>query len=407
MAIVKLNREYNDTLEMINQGRRGEAVFIPNSLKRMEGTFNLMQSRFTLLGSSSGAGKSSFIDDVFILKPWTDYVKDNPHVHWEVNYYSMERKKLFKHVRWLSWMLYRDHGWLVPVDALLGWDPRGLLGAKVYDVVMSYGDEMSQLLDRVHIYDGRISAKTMVRQIKTKARQLGTLYRADNLGVRIDDEIRYVAEFSEKKLRETSQGWERYVDLEHKGKKFTLTPDTHKYFLHNPNTFFFIVLDGVGLIDDKGYPNTKAAVDAVINVLADARDVYGFSPIAVSQFNRGIADIQRAKLHGSSMGPQESDFKDSSNSYQAADLVIGLFDPYKFKAYDNKGMYGGYDLVGGMCSPNGHNRFRSAHILKNTFGKDSGVFGLKYLGESSYFETLPIAASGDIQNVYARISMGL
>jgi hypothetical protein len=401
-----VNEEYGQFLALMDKGRRGEAVYIKNSLERVDKVFNLMQARLILLGSTSGAGKSSFVDDNIILKPWTSAIKLDPSIHWEVNYYSMERKKLFKHARWMSWLLYRDHGWLVSTDALMGWDTRGLLSNEVYDIVAGYNDEMSELLDRVHIYDGRITGQTIKRQVKRKARQLGVLYKSDGKGVIRDDEMVYCAKFSAEKTRLTRQGKEMFVELEHKGEKFTMVPDKHRYFLHNPNTYFFIVLDGLGLIGGD-FGSKKEAVDDVVNVLADARDVYGFSPVIVSQFNRGIADIQRLKHHGSNMGPQESDFKDSGNAYQAADLTLAIFDPYKFKAYDNKGMYAGYDILHGMLSPQGHNRFRSLHILKNTFGIDNKAFGMKYTGEAGHFATLPAGYSGEMQDIYAKIAQGL
>jgi hypothetical protein len=402
-----VHRDYQEFNKMVARGKRGEAVYIKNSLNKVDRVYNIMQSRFTLLGSTSGAGKSSFIDDDFILKPWSDHVVHDPSIHWEVNYYSMERKKVFKHARWLSWMLYRDKGWLVSVEALLGWDTRGLLSEKVYDVVATYNDEMSELLDRVRIYDGRVTAATIKKHIVKAGKKLGVLYKADAVGVMKDDGLIYEVKFDPKNTREVRGGGrEMFVELTHKGEKFSMIQDTHRYFLHNPNTFCHFVLDGLGLIDGD-FGSTKQAVDDAVNVLADARDIYGFSPVVVSQFNRGIADIQRLKHHGSNMGPQESDFKDSGNAYQAADLALAIFDPFKFKAYDSKGMFGGYDVLNGMVAPAGHCRFRTLHVLKNTFGIDGAIFGMKYVGESSYFETLPSPNSADIHAVYSKIAEGL
>ena len=61
-----VNEEYGQFLALMDKGRRGEAVYIKNSLERVDKVFNLMQARLILLGSTSGAGKSSFVDDNII-----------------------------------------------------------------------------------------------------------------------------------------------------------------------------------------------------------------------------------------------------------------------------------------------------------------------------------------------------
>ena len=42
-----------------------------------------------------------------------------------------------------------------------------------------------------------------------------------------------------------------------------------------------------------------------------------------------------------------------------------------------------------MLTPGGKQRFRSLHILKNSFGTDQVTFGLHFIGESMHFKVLP------------------
>ena len=407
MAIELYNQSWNNIRGVIQKGVDGNSHFLPNPLKRLQSTFNIVPGRFTLLGSTSGGGKSAFIDDLYIMKTFLNLKKYQPDATYEVLYYAMERNIESKHLKWLSWMVHYKTGWIVAPEDLAGRNVEGPPNEKLLKVIDELKDTFVELTDRVDIYDSRISAELIRKHVIAKARKLGRLFKADSTGVTIDDNLAYIATFSEKKKKLLSDGSEvMYVDLEYKGEKFILFPDKHKYFPHNPKTYMFIILDGVGIIDASDFSSTKAAVDNVTNLLADARDVYSFNPVMVSQFNRGIADSQRAKMHGAALAPQESDFKDSSNMYQAADLAIGLFDPFKFKAYNKEGLYGGYDIINGMMSPFGHNRFRSAHVLKNTYGKDGGIFGMKFLGEMGRFEALPIADSLEIHEVYATIASG-
>lgn len=393
---------------------RGEIVYIKNTLERVGQCFNFMQSRMTLVGGNSGTGKSAFVDDTMILKVWRQ-IKDNPDIHWEVLYYSMERKKMFKHAKWMSWFMYQDHGYYLPADAYLGWHPGGVINGVTKERYDKLLPEISDLLDVVDIFDGRTTVAGVARMIVKKARELGVLYRADDVGVLVDDDPAYKHTFSKDKVLKTRHGEVPYVNFEHKGIEYRLTPGKHVYIPHHPHTFLTIVFDGIGLIDTRGYKSTKDAIDATINLLSDARDIYGFSPVIVSQFNRAISDIHRQKHNGSNNEPQESDFKDSSNQFQAADVVIGLFDPVRAKATDGD-YYKGFNVATGMKSKGGAHRFRSINIMKNSFGVDHVTFGLKFLGEVNHFETLPVPSgpsdlelevwNDKMEAIYAEVYVG-
>lgn len=394
-------------ISQVEASMKGEVTYIPNPFEKMQPTFNLMQSRFYLIGAQSGVGKTSFVDDLFVMKAW-EMVKDTPEIHWEVLYYSLERKKLFKHAKLMSWLLYHREGWKLSADTLLGWGSTGVVSKKVKEAIDKHSAELSEILDRVDIYDGRVSVKSISQMVIKKARQLGVLYRADSVGVKRDDGDKYLATFKASQVDETRHGKVPFIIINHNGKKYKIKPGKHIYITHNKHTFMYIVVDGLGLIDSTGYKSTKEAVDAVVNLLADARDVYGFSPIVISQFNRGMSDIHRVKHHGSNNGPQESDFKDSSNQYQAADVVIGMFDPVRSKAYDQRGMFQGYSVTKGTKSMYGAFRFRGIKVLKNSFGVDNVSYAMAFLGEVMDFRMLPHPEkeADDLAIEYAKINNG-
>jgi len=406
MAITTAFAEF---LEDFEDGKQGNAFHIPNPYTRMGAAFTLRPQMFTLVGSTSGVGKSSFIDDMFVLKPWRMLVSKSDMVHWEVMYYSMERHKRLKVARWLAWLLFIDHGILISATDLLGYG-ENKISDSLYKIVKGYGDEMERLLELVTIYDGRITVSQLRDMLVEKALSLGRYFVSDSdqyweitrTGTSVTSQLDQVKQVKRgKKLVPV-----KFASFDVDGQTKTITSNSFVYVPDNPHTLVQVVLDGVGLIDTTAYGgNVKKAVDAVTNVLADVRDRFKFSPVMVSQFNRGIADSQRVKNQGSNQGPQESDFKDSGNTYQAADLVIGLFDPYKHKAYDKDGFFAGYDLDR-MKAPRGFSRFRSAHILKNSFGFADLPYGLKYVGESSYFETLPLPSDPRIYDMYAEIAAG-
>lgn len=91
-----------------------------------------------------------------------------------------------------------------------------------------------------------------------------------------------------------------------------------------------------------------------------------------------------------------------------ADLVLSLFNPFRYKSYDDNGMYKGYNIRDNMVSPLGYNRYRLLSILKNSYGVDDVDFGLRFWGEVNAFATLPKSDSDlhELQKVYNEIQQG-
>jgi len=86
-------------LRQVEAAMRGDVMYIPNPLDRIGETYNLMQSRYHLIGGATGSGKTSFADYDYILHPWSYTVKnaEDSDMHWEAVYFSLERKRMFKH----------------------------------------------------------------------------------------------------------------------------------------------------------------------------------------------------------------------------------------------------------------------------------------------------------------------
>ena len=405
-----INEEYEaGFIRQIDASQRGEVVSIPHPLDRVGEVFNIMPSRYTFIFGATGSGKTSYMDYTYILAPWSYLQKHELDIHWEINYFSLERKKMFKHAKWVSWMMYRDNTeLLVSADQIMGWQG-GPMNTVGYNLVRQYDQEMSNLLDHVNIYDGKVNVKVIERKIFERAYELGTFFRADERGVRMDDQLIYIKEFSTDGIEEITKKGEKkiYIQLEWEGTTFKIYPDKHRYFAKHPRTFVFFLIDGINLL------GSKDVIDDISVVLSNARDLFGFAPVVVSQQNRAMGDITRTKIHGADLSPQIEDAFKSSQMGFDADLIIGLFDPVRYKAWDKEGNYGGYHInpdsnsIGSMQSPSGINRFRSMHILKNTFGADGLVIGMKFLGECNHFSTLPFPDTIELENVYSDIRRGL
>ena len=137
--------------------------------------------------------------------------------------------------------------------------------------------------------------------------------------------------------------------------------------------------------------------------MREARDVYGFSPIIIQQLNRSLSDVSRHKL--GELAPKLSDFADSSQTQQDADVVMALFEPFRHITGDIEGhKENGYDLRR-LRDTYFRTYYRSLHILKNSFDASGMQFPMALQPEYGVFKTLP--KKQDIQDpIYDSILSG-
>jgi hypothetical protein len=125
--------------------------------------------------------------------------------------------------------------------------------------------------------------------------------------------------------------------------------------------------------------NKKKAIDRASKILVYFRNMCKYSPVIVSQFNRGIEGMDRKE--NDSQEPQLSDFKDTGATQEDANTVMALFHPFKYGMEKHRG----YPII------KLQRNYRSNHILKNRDGMDGLVIGMHFLGEVGKFKELPPA----------------
>ncbi len=76
-----------------------------------------------------------------------------------------------------------------------------------------------------------------------------------------------------------------------------------------------------------------------------------------------------------------SDFKDTGNTQQDANVVLALFSPRRYEIEK----FRGYDIT------KLKDRFRSISLLKNRDGDSDKTIGLQFVGEVGYFQEVPKA----------------
>ena len=321
----------------VELGLTGRNNGIPMGFDRLNRYIGIRKSMYFLVGGLTGSGKTSFIDDAFVLNPFDWYImQKDPGIKLRIVYRSMERSRTYKLAKWVSRKIFLDHGMIVPVSKLLGWNEK--MTKDEHDLFLMYEDYMNQMNDVITIIDGPENAVGVAKELKAHALQNGRIEQVDEFNKR--------------------------------------------YFPNNENEITIVIIDHIGLLKTtKDQTTKKQAIDKMSDELRYARDFYGYTPVVVSQFNRDISNPIRIK--NGDVEPQLEDFAESSQTQNDADVVLALFDPMRYKVADPSG----YDL-NKLKDEFGAKYFRNLRLIKNSYGEDDVRIGLGFMGQIGMFKEL-------------------
>lgn len=323
----------------VEKGLAGRNGGIPMGFDRLNRYIGIRKSMYYLIGGLTGSGKTSFIDDAFVLNPvdWALSQEGRASgIKVKVWYRSMERSRTYKLAKWTSRKIFLDHGVIISVNKLLGWTEK--MDKDEHDLFLSYEDYMNKLSEIVTIIDGPENPVGIAKDLKKYALERGEIVQQD---------------------------------------------DYNKLYIPNdPNEITLVVIDHIGLLKTtRDQPTKKEAIDKMSDELRYARDFYGYSPVVVSQFNRSISNPIRIK--NGDVEPQLEDFADSSSTQNDSDVCMALFDPMRYNVTDPSG----YDL-NKLKDEYGGKYFRSLRVIKNSYGEDDIRIGLAFLGQIGMFKEL-------------------
>ena len=324
--------------EEIQAGLDGRNAGIPMGFNRLNRYIGIRKRIYTLVGGLTGSGKTSFVDDAYVLNPFDWFIsQDNPKVKLKIIYRSMERSRTYKFAKWISRKIFYDYGIIIPVGKMLGWTDK--MTKDEHDIFLTYKDYMEKMEEVITIIDGPENPVGIAKELKEYALQNGRIEQLD------------------------------------KHNKI--------YIPNDENVITIVIIDHIGLLKTtKDLSTKKQVIDKMSDELRYARDFYGYSPVVVSQFNRDISNPIRIK--NGDVEPQLEDFKESSQTQDDADVILALFDPMRYKVADPSG----YDL-NKLKDEFGAKYFRSVRLIKNSYGEDDIRIGLGFLGSVGMFKELP------------------
>lgn len=357
-----MREEINNLKKSIDDGIAGKSIWIPLHFPKMGEHVGIGKKIYTIIGGGAGTGKTAFTDLAYVLAPYKWMLKNKEETGIEIRiiYRSMERSQTYKLAKWVCLKLYNNYRISMDVPTLLGWGVRkNKISGEVYEKIKESFDYFNNMLEYVEIIDGPMNPTGIFRHIEEYAKTVGKI-----------EEIPYT----------TKDGIARTKKV---------------YKPNNDKLVTIIILDHIGKLKGETndgvflQPQSKALMDKMSDYCgSEFRDFYGFNPVIVSQFNRGIEDTQRRIK--TELSPLPSDFKNSSNLYEDADIALALYNPYKLG--DNSNL--GYDITR-FVDNKGYNKFRSCYVLKNSYGVDDIAFGYKFTGEVGMMQELPKASDID------------
>jgi len=321
----------------VELGLTGRNNGIPMGFNRLNRYIGIRKSMYFLVGGLTGSGKTSFIDDAFVLNPFDWYISQkDPGVKLRIIYRSMERSRTYKLAKWVSRKIFIDQGIIIPVAKLLGWNEK--MTKDEHDLFLMYEEYIQRMDDVITIIDGPENAVGVAKELKAHALQNGRIEQVDEYNKR--------------------------------------------YFPNHENEITIVIIDHIGLLKTtKDQTTKKQAIDKMSDELRYARDFYGYTPVVVSQFNRDISNPIRIK--NGDVEPQLEDFAESSQTQNDADVVLALFDPMRYKVADPSG----YDL-NKLKDQYGAKYFRNLRLIKNSYGEDDARIGLGFMGQIGMFKEL-------------------
>lgn len=321
MSIVNL-------VQIIKKGKEGKNVGIKTGIPKLDSVIYGVQRKFLYtIGASSGIGKTSFTLDTFLF----NVIKNAGNRPIAVLFYSFEMSKEVLFAKLISRYIWETFKQVITYEDILSLTSP--ISDEKYEYIKKSIDWIKYLDSLVTVYDKPLSPSGIYGTCKDWLRKFGDF---------------------------TQVG-------EHK----------ETYDEHDTEMYKIVLIDHVGLIG--GNEGKKVKIDTVADYMIYFRNKCNITGVFVQQLNRGVSSVER-KTNGFELIGLE-DFKDSSGTTDASEVVIALYSPYREKIARCEG----YPIQNVL-----KNRFLLVEIIKNRFGRSGVNIGTVFHGEINLFRELPL-----------------
>jgi replicative DNA helicase len=334
----------NELRQRIKDGLDGKFEGLFNGFNRINRyIFNIQRKCITTVGAASGAGKTTLVD-FMLFNAIDDAIQKD--IDLNIIYFSYEIDEVTKKCNFLSSYIYRKHGVIIPPEKIKGLGKNRLTNSEI-ELIKTELPFVDELFNKITFVFDNKNPNEAFSYVKKKLASKGKVLFKN----------------------------EKYFDEESGKVESMNTPYRFEYY--NPNTYTIVVTDHIALFDLLEN-NLKHTIDTWSKHCVTLKNFYEASIFNIQQFNDGLTTVERQKFKGVDLSPQQSDFKDSRNTYNDSDVVIGLMNPYKMGLKECMKL-----LVEKLPS------MLMFKIIKNRLSKDNVVVMLNFIPQAGTFEELP------------------
>ena len=281
----------------------------------------VQRGEYYLIGSESGAGKTTFADLYFVFSVYY-YCKENG-IPFTLLYYSFEISKMAKKAKFAAYVLYKRFGIRIATFKILGKDEGDKLNREELEKIIQVNDEVEQFFKDIMFIDEPTNPTGIYKELFKELNKVGTFHK------------------------------EEYVDGDNKTREKIVG-----YEYHNPHHFFMCMIDHLALATiERGF-SLKENMDKISEYMVYFRNRCNITPVIVQQFNTDLASTHRKNQTEDSIAPSRLDFGDSKYSFRDANVVLSPVDPviYDISSMDKYKMKYMFD------------KYRALFVIKNRDG---------------------------------------
>lgn len=319
-------KEIDSLFKLIEEGRAGKNQGLSMGIDKLSDALcGIQRSTITVLGGSTGSGKTSLALYSYIYAPLKLHLEDDKY---RVVYFSLEMTKEMLEAKLLSTYVYENYD--IPIDYNEILSRKEILSDEKYEILLECRPWLEKVRKVLTVYDTSVTPVKIHERLQSYASTYGK-FSANDVG------------------------------------DVTYTPN-------NPYETVMIIIDHLGLVQGS---DKKKAADETSAVLMNYRKICRYSALELMQINRGASSMDRRTNNMQEI--ELNDYKGTGNPIEDSDITIALFNPLREKMTT----YNGYPVK------TLRDRLRSVLILKSRFGVgETGVF-LNFFGEVNLFKSLP------------------
>lgn len=347
-------------VEVFKQGKEGKNSGLTTGLPQLDQAIYGIQRKSTYsIAASPKVGKTTLCDYCFVLSPYLEAIKKGTvdKIHWI--YLSYEIDRISKEFKFAAFFMYHDYqiaeieykGRKYPMsqDYLMGKLLHRNPDDSLETVVITPDHE--ELLKK--IYKDRIIPIFGEYDNKGKRIKRGVMTFVENpenpTGL-YKNLLRYAKENGE--IVEES-----FTNIDEKGNKVNGSKIVG-YNPKDPEKYTIIITDHIRkLARERGF-SMKDNIDKWLEYSTYLRNIFGFTFVHIVHMNRGLANIERLKMHGEIVYPTGDDVKDSGNISEETTVLLTMFNPQDEK-YNLKSHFG-VDL-------SSYPYYRSIHVADSRY----------------------------------------